>query len=492
MSQIPDSLKSRIDQYQKSKVRPKKSTSVDKWEEEILNLLDFEASTEQLDCIKSIRDYLFLKDEDHVYILKGTAGSGKTSLSIAALKIAENKGWKSHLCAPTGKAAKVLSKYSGMNASTIHRLIYTPKEKKNAKGKVSGFYFVKKKNTQKSKSLYIVDESSMISSGKKIKYSGQKSLFAENNLLKDLLDYAFEGNSKNKVIFIGDPFQLPPVGEQISKALEPSTFADHGFSTEIFELKGAKRQAAFSAILETAEELRATIKTAQWQNSFQPLWSDGELEWVKDKKTACHLFEELYLDEPEETIFLAYSNKSAADLNSRIRRLLWDGKTDKPESGDRIMVVKNHYYTSSEGFSLIANGESGYLENIDWHTEETIANMKFVKATFEFEDLDGDFFEYSQYLNLSLLKSGKAGLSSEEVSLLYSSSKFSKKAEWTFMQALDAKYGYAITGHKAQGGEWKNVFVLLDSPYQDSPMYSRWFYTAITRAKSRLFLVNPF
>lgn len=420
------------------------------------------------------------------FVLRGYAGTGKTTVISAVVKSLHAFGMKSLLLAPTGRAAKVMSNYSNKAAYTIHKIIYRPKSDDGTLG--GGF--VLQKNYFKS-TVFIVDESSMLAD------DGGMS----GNLLGDLISFVFNGTD-NRLILVGDTAQLPPVGSEFSPALE-SGYLLRNFRLEAdqIELTEVMRQKLESGILYNATNLRNELKreapeikinTSLFRDIFKMTGEKLEdgLRYAYDKFGT------------ENTTIVTRSNKSAVQYNQYIRRLI-HSFDDEINTGDLLMIVKNNYIymADSEKVNFLANGDMAEVMKI--RSFEELYGFHF--ATLELRLLDypeEPYFEAKVILDT--LQSPSPSLTRDEYRGLYGqvledyadvASKTEQKEllrKDPYLNALQIKFAYALTCHKAQGGQWKAVFV--DQGYlkedQVDRDFTRWLYTAMTRATEELYLVN--
>ncbi len=434
--------------------------------------------------------FVFSSDEKDLYLLKGYAGTGKTSLISLLVNNLHKANYKVVLLAPTGRAAKVLSAYSGKEATTIHRKIYHPKSLKQG-----GVYFTLKRNKH-TNTLFFVDEASMLS-------DKQDFTFIESgtSLLDDLMQYVY--NARNcKLILIGDTAQLPPVHSKISTALNPEAL-QHKFHKVIYEteLVEVMRQKEHSGILHNATLLREQI--AREINSkfvFKTAFPDVvRLTDGYDIENAIYQSYDNW--SAEDTAIIVRSNKRANAYNRQIRyRIL--GRESDLSAGDYIMVVKNNYYwldTGSEA-TFIANGDT--LEVLEIYERKALYGFHFAKVKVRMIDYPKQP-PVELVLMLDTLHINTASLSSADSRKLYEAvyddyrhlkSKYkiyqSIKTN-PYFNALQVKFAYAVTCHKAQGGQWKHVYVEKPwLPEGENIDYWRWLYTAITRAQEKLYLIG--
>lgn len=429
--------------------------------------------------------------QDKVLIIKGYAGTGKTSMIAALIKSLPALRLKSVLLAPTGRAAKVLSNYTQKSASTIHKKIYRQKNQKDGIGE-----FVLDKNLHK-RTVFIVDEASMISNS-----SYENSIFGTGRVLDDLMEYVYTGTDC-RLILVGDTAQLPPVGLSISPALNPDVIENMGFQVQDFELTQVVRQKKESGILHNATLLRQLI--AKPAVGYPKM----ELEMFEDIRRISgeDLIEEIETCYSkfgmENTIVICRSNKRANKYNEGIRRtILW--REEELGVGDYLMVVKNNYYWLSEDdketTDFIANGDIAEVTRIGKYKD--LYDKHFAEVSLRF--LDYPDIEIDANVMLDTLHSETASMTSEENSKFYfavqedymnlrtKKARYQKIKENPYFNALQIKFSYAITCHKAQGGQWKAVFV--DQGWINEEMldteYLRWLYTAVTRPLTRIYLVN--
>ncbi|MBE9467599.1 MAG: AAA family ATPase [Bacteroidetes bacterium] len=428
--------------------------------------------------------------DNEIFLLKGYAGTGKTTIISSFVKILNNLHLKTVLLAPTGRAAKVLSFYSGKNAYTIHKKIYRQKSAKDGFGK-----FVLNKNLH-SYTFFIVDEASMISNS-----SNEATMFGSGRLLEDLIEYVYN-DKKCMLIIVGDTAQLPPVGIDTSPALECDILEGYNLKVNELELTEVIRQSFNSGILFNATKLRVQIKEKPMEFFFPKI----KLKGFEDinKISGEDLIDEISTAYDkygiEETIVVSRSNKRANKYNQGIRNSILY-REEEISAGDYLMIVKNNYHWlgEDEKIDFIANGDIVEITRIKSYQEKY--GIRFADVTIRFVDYD---LEIDTKIMLSTLSIETASLNYEQNKKLYYSVLAdysdikSKKTQYElvkkdpFFNALQVKFSYAITCHKSQGGQWKAVFV--DQGYLNDDMlnveYLRWLYTAITRSTEKLYLVN--
>ena len=434
----------------------------------------------------SMFDQLLSENGPDTLLIKGYAGTGKTTIVSTLVNVLPLFKFKYILLAPTGRAAKVLANYSGKKAYTIHRILY----KQVFDKETYSMKFVRQKNYL-TNTVFIIDEASMIY---------DQSDFGKKSLLEDLIDYILE-KENNKILFIGDKAQLPPVGHEYSGALDMENLVRrYHLSVADIELTEVVRQEQESGILYNATILRQNVTDNLAQVTFHTRKFKDIFGMNSDRLEdgLRYAYEKAGLD---GTIIICRSNKQALMYNQYIRRnMLY--KEEKLEAGDRLMIVKNNYYW------LGNDSSAGFLANGDFVEVLKISNQEELYG-YEFADLELRLLDYPEHpsfsakANLSTLYVNGPALSESENIAFYEKvthefKELSKKEfrEMTvdnpYLNALQVKFNYAITCHKSQGGQWEIVFIdqgfLRDE--QLDITWLRWLYTGITRATSELYLVN--
>lgn len=460
-------------------------------QEQIYQNLGFTPTEGQKQLTEKLAAFVVNGDPDVLFLLKGYAGTGKTSMLNALVKTLHAFKFQTVLLAPTGRAAKVLSSYTGQSAYTVHKKIYRQKSTTDGFGQ-----FVLDKNLAKD-CFFIVDEASMIANS-----SNEGSVFGTGRLLDDLYEFVYTGKNC-KLILVGDTAQLPPVGMEISPALDVSELEMYGATVDHHELVDVVRQEQDSGILYNATEIRSLIGEGYFFPDYFPIetesFSDikriggGELI---EKISDCY---DKYGE--EETIVITRSNKRANKFNEGIRSTILY-KEAQITVGDLLMVVKNNYFWLGEDEKLdfIANGDIVEIQSI--YSYEELYGFHFANVCLKFVDYDD--LEIDCKILLETLSIETASLGYEDSQRLFQSVAEdyqdirSKKKRWEKIRenehfnALQVKFAYAVTCHKAQGGQWDAVFV--DQGYLVEDMlnveYLRWLYTAFTRPVKELYLVN--
>ena len=458
--------------------------------DQIQKAFPHEATLQQIELFAKLHRFLISDNGDECFILRGYAGTGKTTVLGALVKALRAYNFKYVLLAPTGRAAKVITAYSGRKAFTIHKRIY---RKKSAVSVDEGFSLGDNLATN---TLFIVDEASMISD--EIGFNHKASL------LYDLVNYVY--NTKNcKLMLVGDTAQLPPVGTDDSPALNPKIMKDKfGLDIFTFELTDVLRQQKDSGILFNVTRIRDIIRVNKemmpqiMTKGYKDIYRmNGEmleegLNYAYNKYGHDH------------TLVICRSNKNANAYNRQIRgRILY--REEELTGGDQVMVVKNNYFWMQEQ----EEGSTAFIANGD------IARIKKVRRLedmygFRFADVQLEFIDYAEdpvldcKIMLDTLYTDAPALPQDDQRRFYGEVMKdydhipNKRAKWNelkqnpYYNALQIKFAYAITCHKAQGGQWDAVFV--DQGFLTEDMvntdFLRWFYTACTRATSELFLVN--
>jgi exodeoxyribonuclease-5 len=450
---------------------------------ELHKSFQFTPTQDQLAVFQLLDSFLSNKTALQLFILRGYAGTGKTSILAHVAKFFE-KDKKIVLLAPTGRAARVLSSYCGLPAFTVHKKIYRMAE--NVSGDMN---FVLQKNNF-TDTLFIVDEASMISSG----YNG------ERDLLEDLMRFVYRGKGC-KLIMSGDNAQLPPVDMSTSPALDEE-FMLSRFNIPVthFELNEVVRQSKESGILANATDLRKSLQSNSLSVQFNTEYSD--FQSINGMELQESLEESISNYGADEVLIVTRSNKRANQFNAEIRnRLLF--REDKIEAGDILMGVKNNYHwlaKEEKKDDFIANGES--MEVLKVLSKQTMYGYEFTDLNIRFVDdriPDVDIKVWVDCLDTEGSAMPQADVRDLFYKIMedYVAQGESKKAKQLtlidpFYNALQAKFSYAVTCHKAQGGQWSAVFIdhgyLTDEMVDESLL--RWFYTAVTRATQKVYLVN--
>ena len=453
----------------------------------VRQILPFNLTDEQANALHGMVNFITGQEQNKVFLLKGYAGTGKSSLVGGLIKVLNEMKQKMVLLTPTGRAAKIFSAYADLPAYTIHRKIYRQQS-------LFVNSFSLSENLHRD-TLFLVDEASMIANESDV------ILFGSGCLLDDLIQYVYSAKGC-RLLLIGDPAQLPPVGQILSPALDADMLAGYGLNVEEFWLTEVVRQAHCSGILSVASDIRMAI-------NCEEVYDYPRIDCRKKsdviRLSAEELVETLRTcyenDGPEHTLVVCRSNKSAKIYNQGIRgRILY--REEELESGDRLIVVRNNYFWSDQSNPdhFIANGDIVELVRIK-HSGE-MYGFHFADVTLRFIDYE---LELDAKILLETLHTDVASLTNEmrrqlyetiyaDYALQYRTKKeiYEQMKRDPYLNALQVKYAYALTCHKSQGGQWRNVFV--DQGYLTEDMlgedYYRWLYTAFTRATKKLYLVN--
>lgn len=454
----------------------------------LLNSFGLTPTEGQATVLRHLAAFLLSLKPNPTYILRGYAGTGKTTLVTTLVKTLPEIGMDYVLMAPTGRAAKVLGGYTRKYASTIHKKIF------QVQAFPDGSLRMARAQNKHKDTLFIVDEASMI---------GEDRDFGAKSLLDDLLAYVFSGE-RCRLLLIGDTAQLPPVGNDESPALDIN-YLESQFPLTIatYELTEVKRQALQSGILSNATHLRELLIEDKMEYPL-PLF---DLHFDDTERIDPEIFEEMLYkafdaEHSNDSVIVCKSNKRANLFNQAIRSRILNIEGEIA-TGDKLMIVKNNYFWADghQQISFIANGDMAEIQKIT-HYEEMYG--------FRFADVELSFPDYPDAQNLDVkiildtLNSNSASLSEEENTRLLQAFeadymdipnrreryKAMKKNPW--FNALQVKFAYALTCHKTQGGQWKNVFVDSSLNLKDDVEKEdlRWLYTAVTRAQERLYFVN--
>ncbi|MBQ3203814.1 MAG: AAA family ATPase [Alistipes sp.] len=449
----------------------------------------FETTNSQKKVVEMLSDYIASNDFSRIFVLNGYAGTGKTTLIAALVDVLREVGIKSILLAPTGRAAKVLTQYSGQNALTIHKRIYRERTNANYESK-----FSLDLNKERG-AIFIVDEASMLADS-----SGDGQIFGSGSLLNDLISYVRQGK-ECKLILVGDDAQLPPVGCDFSPALDCSVMEHYG-EVSYVSMDDVVRQSAESGILFNATMLRCMIENELYEvPRFRLDFPD--IEAIDGSELMEKLQDAYDGGDREDTIVITRSNKRANRYNEGIRRYNLSAE-EAIESGDMLMVVKNNYHYTERiencPISFMANGDIAYLKRI--RRFEDFYGFHFADAILSFGDYND--LEIECKILLDTISSEAPSLTQEQSRKLFDEvekdyldikskiKRFREIRENPHYNAVQVKFAYAVTCHKAQGGQWKRVFI-DKCLFGDEPMTRdmlRWLYTALTRATEKVYLVN--
>ncbi len=456
--------------------------------EKIKENFNHQFTSDQYSSITKIIEFLFNKANNQIFLLKGYAGTGKSSLIGSLVKTMAQFNQRTVLLAPTGRAAKVFSEYAGQPAYTIHKKIY----RLDKFGEGGGNFSLD--NNKHQHTLFIVDEASMINN------SSEFSIFGNGNLLDDLIEYVYNSDG-NRLLLIGDTAQLPPVQQDYSPALDEDTLEAFFFEVSSFTLTEIVRQTEDSGILKNATMLRNSLN---YGNTFD--FPKLDVHSYKDVKRIMgnDLIEEISnaynRDGIDDTIIISRSNKRVNSYNMGVRNSVLF-REEELSSGDLLMITKNNYFwvDEIENIDFLANGE--FVEVVRVRGSETMHGFRFCNVLLRHKDYN---VEFEAKVILDTLHTEAPGLTREQNDHLFNAvmedyahvpqkrERYKKMKSDIYFNALNVKYGYAVTAHKAQGGEWSNVFLdigYINESHMDDNFY-RWLYTSITRSTNMLYLIN--
>ena len=452
----------------------------------------FETTLKQDIFLQKVVQFVTNDQQDEIFVLKGYAGTGKTTLISTLINQLRHINKRYVMLAPTGRAAKVIANYSSQPAYTIHKRIYYPKKDKN-----TGMAFTMQANKFKN-TIFIVDEASMISD-----VSTDTNMYTNGSLLDDLLYYVYSGQNC-KLILVGDTAQLPPVHQEVSPALNIDTLSlNYQMEVTHIELDEVMRQELDSGILYNATELRELLDS-YFLDTFQfDVKPFNDIVPLQDGYEILDAIQDAYSNHGvEETVFIVRSNKRANQYNQQIRYKILD-KESEISVGDMVMVVKNNYFWLKDNQTVtdfIANGD--IMEILQIYKIVELYGFRFASVKVRMIDYPA-LQPFDTIVFLSTLESESASLSYDETNKLYQEvlldyedertayKKMQKVKENEYFNALQIKFAYAVTCHKSQGGQWNTVFI--EQPYLPdgiSKEYIRWLYTAMTRAKEKLYLIG--
>lgn len=457
---------------------------------QILQDFGFEPTQDQRKALQTFARFMTDRSENAVMILRGSAGTGKTSLAGAIVKAVIRLRFKVSLLAPTGRAAKVFSLNAGLSASTIHRKIYREKAFNGADGQFS------LNNNMFRDMLFMVDEASMIS------LSQSNTTFGSGRLLDDLVQYVYSSGANCRLLLIGDKAQLPPIGEEESPALRSDVLKSYGLEVYECDLNEVLRQSQHSGILWNATAIREMItRNTATQLPKIKLKGFADISIVPGNELIESLASSYSAVGIDETMVITRSNKRANIFNQGIRNTIL-GREEELTTGDLVMVVKNKYLEKdrSTDISFIANGDHAVIRRV--RNIRELYGFRFADASLEFPDYNNT--ELDTVVVLDTLTTEAPALTREQNDKLFQSvmedyadvprkaDRMKQLREDAYFNAMQIKFGYAVTCHKAQGGQWAHIY--LDQGYMTdemlTPDYIHWLYTAFTRATEHLYLVN--
>lgn len=457
---------------------------------QILQDFGFEPTQDQRNALHIFARFMTDRSENAAMILRGSAGTGKTSLAGAIVRAVNRLRIKVSLLAPTGRAAKVFSLNAGLAASTIHRKIYREKAFNGADGQFQ------LNNNMFRDMLFMVDEASMIS------LSQSNTTFGSGRLLDDLVQYVYSSGANCRLLLIGDKAQLPPVSEQESPALRADVLKAYGLQVYECDLNEVLRQSQHSGILWNATAIREMI-TYNTATQLPQIHLKGfaDISIVQGNELIESLASSYSAVGMDETMVITRSNKRANIFNQGIRNTIL-GREEELTTDDLVMVVKNKYLEKdrSTDISFIANGDHAVVRRV--RNIRELYGFRFADVALEFPDYNNT--ELDTVVVLDTLTTEAPALTHEQNDKLFQSvmedyadvprktDRMKQLREDEYFNAMQIKFGYAVTCHKAQGGQWAHIY--LDQGYMTdemlTPDYIHWLYTAFTRATEHLYLVN--
>ena len=456
----------------------------------IIQVLGLSPTPEQGQALDVFTQFMTDRDDQVVMILRGSAGTGKTTLAGAIVKAMAALKQKLILLAPTGRAAKVFSLNAGHAAYTIHRRIYRQK----SAGDLSAFNLNVNLNRD---TLFIVDEASMIAN-----LGIGKTAFGSGCLLDDLMQFVYNGQNC-RLLLIGDRAQLPPVGEEESPALSAHVLRGYGMRVYETDLNQVLRQSEDSGILWNATMIRNLWRGEAGMVRLPKICFHGftDIQVVMGNELVDSLSSSYYHAGMDETIVITRSNKRANIYNQGIRNMVLD-RDEELCRGDLLMIVKNNYFWTegAKEIPFLANGDRAVVQRV--RNVHELYGFRFAEVTMTLPDYDD--YELTATVCLDTLTTEAPALTHEQQEQLFNAvmedyADIPQKAERIkklksdrYYNALQIKFSYAVTCHKAQGGQWAHVY--LDQGYMTddmlTPDYIHWLYTAFTRATEKLYLVN--
>ena len=456
----------------------------------IIQVLGLSPTPEQAQALDVFTQFMTDRDDQVVMILRGSAGTGKTTLAGAIVKAMAALKQKLILLAPTGRAAKVFSLNAGHAAYTIHRRIYRQK----SAGDLSAFNLNVNLNRD---TLFIVDEASMIAN-----LGLGETAFGSGCLLDDLMQFVYNGQNC-RLLLIGDRAQLPPVGEEESPALSAHVLRGYGMRVYETDLNQVLRQSEDSGILWNATMIRNLWRGEAGMVRLPKICFHGftDIQVVMGNELVDNLSSSYYHAGMDETIVITRSNKRANIYNQGIRNMVLD-RDEELCRGDLLMIVKNNYFWTegAKEIPFLANGDRAVVQRV--RNVHELYGFRFAEVTMTLPDYDD--YELTATVCLDTLTTEAPALTHEQQEQLFNAvmedyADFTVKTERIkklksdrYYNALQIKFSYAVTCHKAQGGQWAHVY--LDQGYMTddmlTPDYIHWLYTAFTRATKKLYLVN--
>jgi exodeoxyribonuclease V len=433
---------------------------------------------EQQAALSALVDFTSAREKNDVFILSGSAGTGKTALLRSYVRHLRQVNSSYRLLAPTGQAAKVIFTHTGFDAQTVHSFLYDVEE--IFEMDMVKLKFLRKVHFFLQPIVIIVDEASMISS----KRINNEDFTSETAVMDDLVAVLKSAPLGSKLVFIGDSFQLPPIGEHGSVALDKDeVIRRYGLDCSAFALMVVKRFEAGSKVAENALFLRECIERQEWgvpNLRYEDLFNT--------ELAVAHYCSLDPLGENEELIFLGWKNVRILELNRQIRRNLHGERCEFLVNGDRIIMGQTVYHPM-----YLSSGQTGFIESVDMASLEVVAGNRFIDVVIVFKKNAAESIRVSGKLDVDYLTLSKVPDAIKRRKALWADRKkhnpvfreSERIADDAYLSAFKVKYGHAITVHKAQGGEWEHVFLYPEYPLNAQVL--RWLYTAVTRASKTLY-----
>lgn len=437
-----------------------------------------ELNEQQQVALDAMIQFVLHENSVDAFILSGSAGTGKTTLLKEFTKYLERCDQDFYLLAPTGRAANIISHHSKVRAKTLHSFLYSLEEVE--KDDIVRMQFIPRINSLPAAAILIVDESSLVSDVP----TNNELFYSVNSLLNDLITFYNTSPKGTKLIFVGDLFQLPPVNENNSAALDAEILKKkYQISTISFNLSEVVRQKRGSYILQNAILLRNLMiqkktyaPTLKYKNMYRPELAVAHF---------CKLFDP---NDSANAVFLAYKNSTIEKLNNLIRKQLYDNPDQVLVNNEQVVLCKTTYKQA-----YLPSSEIGKVISFNPDSIEMVADIQFAEAVFQFITLSGETIEFKSKFDLDFLLSDSNIDSPERLRKLWADRKrnnvffrdSSNPNDDPYLSAVKIRYGYAITTHKAQGGEWEHVFIYPEYPTNESRL--KWIYTSLTRAKMELY-----
>lgn len=451
---------------------------------ELNQYLPFKPTQEQYTVLSEINSFIEIEDPRKIMVLKGAAGTGKTSIMKAVKSMAVEKSINFKLSSPTGRAAKILHSKTNVDVKTVHSQIFTPEILKNGAVKLD----LKTYNND-GRTIYIVDEASMLSDSTQ----SEGSFITDESILKSFLDYVNMSDVNSKILFVGDHYQLPPIVSQYERSFSPALDEEYlkkkfGCVTSASSLTEVKRQTNGSDVLDLATRIRKEIESGDTMYFEYP---QRNWKWWDAKNDYMSSFSVEKLD---KVMIICHTNKDVNFWNNEIRKELYgaNGASNSVIRENEVVTISRNTWCK-EG--IIFNGDTGVIKRVNHNTKE-FGGLNFNEVTIELDSY-GEKNEIQTLVCLESLMSEKGSLRLDQESKLYAAVMQTNPVfrdsgnlqDDPYLSALRLRYGYATTCHKAQGGEWDTVYVhpCLDYIQRDR---AKWLYTAYTRARKNLYSWN--